>query len=149
MEPRMVCWRPSSHISFSGGEGGSISTASVTGWMAHLTSFSGGEGGLSLQLLSQDEGAQLFRLCQHQQWLCGSVTCPRSGRLGQPQSKVVEDGGEKRRISQQGGALGEGGEGTSAQARRIAPEGPIFFKKIWEEIDCQNAILAFVSSLLF
>ena len=60
-------------------------------------------------------GAQLFQLLRHQQWLCGSVTCPRSGRLGQPQSKVVEDGGEKRRISQQGGALGEGGEGTLAQ----------------------------------
>ena len=56
---------------------------------------------------------------------------------------------KKRRTSQQGGALGEGGEGTSAQARRIAPEGPIFFKKIWEEIDCQNDLYAFVSSLLF
>ena len=29
----------------------------------------------------------------------------------------------------------------------FAPEGPIFFKKIWEEIDCQNALLAFVSSI--
>ena len=36
---------------------------------------------------------------------------------------------KKRRTSQQGGALGEGGEGTSAQTRRIAPEGPIFFKE--------------------
>ena len=31
----------------------------------------------------------------HQQWLCGSVTCPRSGRLGQPQAKVVGDGGKR------------------------------------------------------
>ena len=92
MEPRMVCWRQSSSTSFL--------------WR---------RGDLSLQLLSQVGGAQLFQLLRHQQWLCGSVTCPRSGRLGQPQSKVVEDGGEKRRISQQGGALGEGGEGTLAQ----------------------------------
>ena len=92
--------------------------------------FSLEEGGIYLySFLSQDGGAQLFRLCLHQQWLCGSVTCPRSGRLGQPQSKVVDDGGKRGEFLSKVELWVKEERERRRRRGEFAPEGLIFFKK--------------------
>ena len=92
VEPRMVCWRPGSLTSFLWRRGGSISTAFVTGWRCPALS---------------TPSASTMAVWQRdlpQEWEVRPAPDKSGGRWR-----------KKRRISQQGGALGEGGEGTSAQ----------------------------------